>query len=225
MTRIVSLLPAATEIVAALGARASLVGVSHECDYPPDVTGLPRVTATPVDQRQTGPAIDAQVRRLKEQGRPVIGVDAHQLRQLAPDLILTQGLCEVCAVADGEVHLLAQVMNPSPTVLTLEARNLEGIWQDMTAVGAALGLGAEADNLVSSLRARFKRISDEGETGSERPRVVCIEWLDPLYLAGHWVPEMVEAAGDRMSEPRRGSIRSGGPGRKSLISSRMWSSS
>src|SRR5689334_356854 len=105
--RVVTLLPAATEIVAALGAGEQLVGVSHECDHPSWVQRLPRVTATPLDVAAPGQIIDAEVRRLRDSGRPVIAIDPDQLAALAPDLIVTQGLCEVCAVSDGEVHRLA----------------------------------------------------------------------------------------------------------------------
>ena len=120
--RVVTLLPAATEIVAALGGADHLVGISHECDYPSSVQGLPRVTTTPVDVRASGAIIDAEVRSLRDSGKPVITVDAAQLRGLAPDLILTQALCEVCAVTDGEVHRLASAMHPAPLPLRRRAR-------------------------------------------------------------------------------------------------------
>ena len=191
--RVVTLLPAATEIVAALGGAGSLVGISHECDYPASVLGLPRVTATPIDPAAPGAAIDAEVRRLQAAGRPVIGVDAEGIRRLAPDLIITQDLCEVCAVAQGEVHRLAAVMSAPPAVLALSGRTLEGVWADIHAVADALDLAPDGDELVSGLRSRLGRLG--ARRHGPRPRVVCVEWLDPLYLAGHWVPEMVYAAG------------------------------
>jgi iron complex transport system substrate-binding protein len=194
VTRIVSLLPAATEMVAALGAQSSLVGISHECDYPPGITHLPRVTATPIDPSLPSGAIDGLVRRDREQGRPVIGVNAAQLRRLAPDLIITQDLCEVCAVADGEVHRLARAMATEPAVVSLGARDLAGIWRDIDSVARALGVEGRGRGLVDELAARIERGVFNRQDG-KRPRVVCIEWLDPLYLAGHWVPEMVAAAG------------------------------
>jgi iron complex transport system substrate-binding protein len=190
--RVVTLLPAGTEIVAALGAAGRLVGISHECDYPPAVQRLPRVTATPIDSGLPGAVIDAAVRRLQEAGRPVIGIDAGQLEALKPDLIITQGLCEVCAVSDGDAHRLALGMSSSPRVLSLGARNLAGLWNDIRAVGQALGLEDEAEEMVLALRSRLNRLRAEKGTGA---RVLCIEWLEPLYLAGHWVPELVEAAG------------------------------
>jgi iron complex transport system substrate-binding protein len=191
--RVVSLLPAATEIVAALGDQRHLVGISHECDYPPSITHLPRVTTTPVDVAAPGVTIDAEVRRLRRSGRPMIAIDAEQLRRLAPDLILTQDLCEVCAVSDGQVHRLAASLQRVPRVLSLTARDLGGIWQDIGAVGAALDLDDEAEELILGLQSRLGRL--RATTPLTAPRVLCIEWLDPLYLAGHWVPELVAAAG------------------------------
>ena len=134
--RVVSLLPAATEIVAALGGAGNLVGISHECDYPASVLGLPRVTATPIDVSAAGGIIDAEVRRLQAAGKPVIGVDAEVLRRLAPDVLITQALCEVCAVSDGEVHRLAASVQPAPAVVTLQGRTLEGVWADIARGGA-----------------------------------------------------------------------------------------
>jgi iron complex transport system substrate-binding protein len=191
--RVVTLLPAATEIVAALGGAGSLVGISHECDHPASVLGLPRVTATPVDPGAPGATIDAEVRRLHDAGKPVIGVDAEALRRLAPNLLITQDLCEVCAVAEGEVHRLAAAVEPEPAVLALSGRTIDGVFADIGAVARALDLASEGDELVAGLRSRLERLRTR-RRGS-RPRVVCVEWLEPLYLAGHWVPEMVEAAG------------------------------
>jgi iron complex transport system substrate-binding protein len=191
--RVVTLLPAATEIVAALGGTGSLVGISHECDHPASVLGLPRVTATPIDPKAPGAAIDAEVRRLHGAGKPVIGVDADALRRLAPDLLITQDLCEVCAVAEGEVHRLAAVVRPPPAVLALSGRTIEGIWADIAAVAKALDLAPDGDELVAGLRSRLDRL--QARRRGHRPRVVCVEWLEPLYLAGHWVPELVDAAG------------------------------
>ena len=191
--RVITLLPAATEIVASLGGAGHLVGISHECDYPASVQHLPRVTATRVDVNAPGAAIDAQVRRLVGSGRPVIGIEADLLRRLAPDLVITQSLCDVCAVADGEAHRLSAALDPPPQVLSLEARNLDGIWGDIRRIGVALELEDEAEELVLGLNRRLARI--RAQRPAQPPRVVCLEWLEPLYLAGHWVPELVEAAG------------------------------
>jgi iron complex transport system substrate-binding protein len=191
--RVVTLLPAATEIVAALGAAGRLVGISHECDYPPSVRQLPRVTSTPVDPSASGAVIDVAVRRLRESGRPVIAVDAKALEQIRPDLIITQGLCEVCAVADGAVYRLAEVMRPAPRVVSLAASDLTGVWADILHVGAIVDLADEAEEGVLGLQSRLRRLRKAAR--HPRPRVLCIEWLEPLYLAGHWVPELVAAAG------------------------------
>jgi len=201
--RVITLLPAATEIVAALGGAGHLVGISHECDYPASVQKLPRVTTTPVNIAESGAAIDAEVRRLRDAGQPVIGIAADLLCRLAPDLVITQGLCQVCAVADGEVHRLATAMHPPPQVLSLEARDLQGIWADIRRVGQALNLEDEAEELVLGLQSRIRRLQPASPASA--PRVLCIEWLEPLYLAGHWVPEQVAAAGGHDVGARPGS--------------------
>jgi iron complex transport system substrate-binding protein len=190
--RIASLLPAATEMVTALGGAGQLVAISHECDYPSSVQHLPRVTVTSIDAEASGARIDAEVRRLRAAGRPVIAVDGDQLGRLAPDLILTQDLCEVCAVADGEVHRLAAALRPAPAILSLQARTMQGIWDDVRRVAKALELDGEGEELILGLQSRLRRLRPGP---GRKPRVLCIEWLDPLYVAGHWVPEMVAAAG------------------------------
>jgi iron complex transport system substrate-binding protein len=191
--RIVTLLPAATDIVAALGAAAQLVGISHECDHPPSVRRLPRVTTTSIDPGSPGWSIDADVRRLKDAGRPIVAVDAAELHRLKPDLIITQDLCEVCAVSDGELYALTATMRPAPRILALSARDLAGIWCDIRSVAIALDVEQRAKGLIEDLQLRLQRL--RLQVGQSQPRVVCIEWLDPLYLAGHWVPDQVSAAG------------------------------
>lgn len=191
--RVVTLLPAATEIVAGVGAGAELVGVSHECDHPPGIEHLPRLTATPLDVSASGATIDAEVRRLRETGKPVIAVDAAALRRLAPDLIVTQSLCEVCAVSDGEVHRLGAALPNPPRIIALGAGTLAGIEEDIRAVGRALGREPGAEALIAEMRDRLARL--RGRERARPARVLCIEWLEPLYLAGHWVPELVAAAG------------------------------
>jgi iron complex transport system substrate-binding protein len=201
--RIVTLLPAATEIVAAL-APESLVGVSHECDYPGWATKLPKVTRTSVDVGASSKEIDAQVRRLTADGKPVIWVDAKSLEALKPDLIITQGLCEVCAVSDGEVFRVADHLPTRPTVLSLGGKTLEGVYGDIRQVGKAAGRQDEAEEVVAGMKykldrlrrtAPLRRTLDARSTTNDAPRVVVVEWLDPLFLAGHWVPELIEAAG------------------------------
>jgi iron complex transport system substrate-binding protein len=194
--RVVTLLPAATEIVAALGAVDQLVGISHECDYPDAVRKLPRVTATPIDVQQPGALIDAGVRRLSRAGEPVIGINAAQLSMLAPDLIITQNVCEVCAVADGQVHHLATTVEGAPRVVSLGAPDLEGIWTDVRRIGSALDVEDQAQKLVAGLQSRIAALRARTSGGTTR-RILCFEWLDPLYIAGHWIPELVSAAGGK----------------------------
>lgn len=207
MTRIVSLLPAATEIVCTLGAGSQLVGISHQCDHPPEILHLPRVTATAVDSSQPSGAIDAAVRQRRAAKDAVIALDQAQLRELSPTLILTQDLCEVCAVDGQQTADLARVLDPPPAVLHLTGKTLGGIYEDIGRIGAALDLAADAEEVVAGMRYRFDRLRTEAP--SSRPKVVSVEWLDPLYLAGHWVPELVEAAGGREvgSAPGEPSLR------------------
>ncbi|MGH7560663.1 MAG: ABC transporter substrate-binding protein [Gemmatimonadales bacterium] len=204
--RVVSLVPAGTEIVAALGATHLLAGVSHECDWPPAVRSLPRVTATPVDAGKGSLEIDAQVRELQAAGRPVIAVDGARLAALEPDLLLVQDLCEVCAVTDGGIRGIASALSPSTRTLPLAARDLEGIFRDILAVGAALGLETASHMLTAELRRRLDALARREP--SRRRRVICIEWLEPVFLAGHWVPDLIRAAGgeDAGAEPGSHSV-------------------
>ncbi len=192
--RIVSLLPGATEMVAALGALDDLVAVSHECDYPAAVRDLPRVTTSPIDPTASSRGIDFAVRAALERGEPAIGVDAAALRSAAPDVILTQSLCEVCAVDGDEVRTLADTLDKEARVLSLGGTDVQGVLADIRAVGSAIGRSPEAEHLVNDLTRRYAAISAD-TSATSRSRVVCIEWLDPVFLAGHWVPELVAAAG------------------------------
>jgi iron complex transport system substrate-binding protein len=200
--KVMTLLTAATEIVAALGGADQLVGISHECDFPPTLGAIPRVTTTPIDPAAASAAIDAEVRALREAGRAVIAVDATVLRRLAPDLIVTQDLCDVCAVSDGEIHRLASALPNPPAVLSLGGRTLDGVWQDIRRVSRALELEGDGEALVARLMSRLERLA--ASAPPHRPRVLCIEWLDPPYLAGHWIPELVEAAGGQDVGARAG---------------------
>ena len=194
--RVISLVPSGTEIVAALGALDTLVGVTHECDYPAAVTSLPRVTSSAVDSEASSASIDAQVRALSESGLPLFALGADDLARLAPTHILTQTLCDVCAVTEGDVRSVAAVLKSPPRILPLTGRTLDGVWADIRAVGAALGHEAAADELVSEIEARFRRVHERLKAArAPRPRVAVIEWLDPLYVAGHWTPDLVRRAG------------------------------
>lgn len=193
MTRILSLLPAATEIVCALGAGDRLVGISHECDYPPDIQHLPRVTTSAIDSAQPSGKIDEAVRRLRGEGQAVIALDRSQVEALRPTLILTQGLCEVCAVDGDATRALGDLLVPSPTVVQMTGKTMDGVYEDIRRIGAALDLAPDADELVAGMRYRLAHLP--GDLPVNEPKVVSVEWLDPLYLAGHWVPELVEEAG------------------------------
>ncbi|MEO8619845.1 MAG: ABC transporter substrate-binding protein [bacterium] len=194
--RVISLLPAATEIVAALGAADLLVAISHECDYPSQVVQLPRVTASTVDRDATSADIDAAVRALFESGRPVFMLDAGDVVRLAPTVILTQTLCDVCAVSEGDVRDIAHLLSPAPMIVPLVATTLDGVWDDIRNVGAVIGRSTQADELLASLDERIRRVHETLKAArAPRPRVAVIEWLDPLFAAGHWTPELVRRAG------------------------------
>jgi len=199
--RVVSLLPAATEIVAALGATNRLAGISHECDYPPEVRALPRVTCTSVDTSRPSGAIDRAMAHAKASGVSPIEIDERALRRLAPppDVILGQSLCEVCAVGEGELARALAVLGRRPCVVTLHAHTLDGVFGDIRRVGEVLELADEAEELVDGMRHRLRRLQERSteDTTHHAPRTLVLEWLDPPYVAGHWVPELVAVAGGR----------------------------
>jgi iron complex transport system substrate-binding protein len=192
--RVVSLLPAATEIVAALGAGDWLVGVSHECDYPPAVQALPRVTRSTLDPALSSGEIDRQMAAAQAAGTSPITIDTALLRRLAPDVILGQSVCGVCAVGENALAQALGQLDAHPTVVTLHAHDLEGVLGDIQRVGDALDLASEAEELVLGMRYRFHTVSNRAPR-TAHPRVLVLEWLDPPYVAGHWVPELVAIAG------------------------------
>ena len=202
--RVVSLLPAATEIVAALGALDQLVGVTHECDHPSDVARLPRVTSGAVDREASQGTIDAEVRALVSAGAPVFGFDADRFVALAPEIVLTQSLCDVCALPETEVDRAIGALDVTPFVVTLGGTTLDGVWADVRRVGVAIGRRDEAEALLASLDTRMRRVHETLKAArAPRPRVAVIEWLDPLFVAGHWSPELVRRAGgvDVLAQP------------------------
>jgi iron complex transport system substrate-binding protein len=208
--RVVSLLPAATEIVAALGATDQLVGVTHECDYPSGAMHLPRVTASAIDREATSAAIDAGVRALASAGAPVFALDAALVASLAPQVLLTQSVCEVCALPEREVDRAVAALDIAPAVVSLGGTTLEGVWADVRRVGDAIGRRAEADALIASSTARVRRVHETLKAArAPRPRVAVIEWIDPLFAAGHWSPELVRRAGgiDVLAEPGAHSVQ------------------
>lgn len=193
--RIVSLLPSATEIVCALGLEAALVGVSHECDFPPAVRGLPRVTTTAIPPAAGSRDIDAAVRERLAGHTALYSLDVERLAALAPDLIVTQALCDVCAVADAEVRAAAQALARVPRVINLEPFTLEEVFDCIAAVGAAAHCTARAAALLTTLRTRVAAVATRSRTLGWRPRVALLEWLDPPFGCGHWSPQLVAMAG------------------------------
>ncbi|HWE62008.1 MAG TPA: cobalamin-binding protein [Chloroflexota bacterium] len=197
--RIVSLLPSATEIVCALGLADQLVGITHECDYPPEVRGTPVLTRSVLDDRElTSAEIDAAISALIRAGHSsgtIYHIDAEVLRAVQPDLILTQQLCEVCAVSFSEVQRAVAAVGGSCEVISLEPTGLEEILRTIALVGALAGVRERAASVIESLQARVATTVSRVGSRSTRPRVWCAEWLDPPFGAGHWVPEQVALAG------------------------------
>lgn len=193
--RIVSLLPSATEIVCSLGLGESLVGVTHECDHPPFVARLPKVTRTLIPHDAPSREIDALVReRLKTQ-RALYTLDLPTLERLAPDLIVTQALCDVCAVAEAEVVAAACTLPGRPRVVNLEPMSLDDVLDTLPLVARGACVPDRAGPVVDDLRRRISAVTSRSERVSERPRVVMLEWLDPPFNCGHWTPELVRRAG------------------------------
>ncbi len=192
--RIVSLLPSATEIVCALGLRDSLVGVSHECDYPASVATLPKVTRTLIPPDQSSGAIDQLVRQQLAHTKALYSLDLGLLASVEPDLIVTQALCDVCAVAADEVTSAACHLPGRPRVLNLEPMCLEEVFSTLLLVGDAAAVPTRAATVVTGLRERVARVVARVPAGP-RPRVAFLEWLDPPFNGGHWTPELIRLAG------------------------------
>jgi iron complex transport system substrate-binding protein len=196
--RVISLLPSATEIVAALGLVNHLVGRSHECDFPSGVEELPVCSSTKVPVDGTSYEIDERVKQIVAEGLSVYGVDVDLLRQLQPDLILTQTQCAVCAVTPRDLdEALCSWVGAQPPILSLEPNNLDDVWNDIRRVGEALGVSQRAEELLSSLRQRLAAIREKSATVRSRPSVVALEWIGPLMAGGNWMPELIEIAGGR----------------------------
>lgn len=196
VARVVALLPSATEIVAALGALELLVGITHECDHPAQVASRLRVTKSLVDGADAPGAVDAGVRELVAAGTSLYALDEPAIRALKPDLILTQALCDVCAVMETDVRALAARLSPEPRVISLSATTIEGVFDDIARVGRELDLEDESEELLAGLRARIRTIHETLKAArAPRPRVAMIEWSDPIFAGGHWVPEMITRAG------------------------------
>jgi len=194
--RVATLIASATEIVCALGCREQLVGRSHECDYPPDVRDLPALTEPKFPTDGTSYEIDQRVKAIIQEGTSVYRVFADRLAELDVDLIVTQDQCEVCAASLSDVEAALCDWSGRPMrIVSLKPDSLADIWGDIRKVAGGLGIDARGEQLVSDLRARMRQVSAEAGKQPVRPRVACIEWVDPLMAAGNWVPELVEMAG------------------------------
>lgn len=193
--RIVSLLPSATEIVCQLGLGDDLVGVTHECDYPPFVQALPKVTRTLIPHDATSGEIDRLVRERLESQKALYTLDMPTLERLRPELLVTQALCDVCAVAEEEVNAAACSLPGQPRVINLEPMRLSEVFDCIHLVGEAAGIASRANEVIASLQARVDRVAERNERLAQRPRVVLLEWIDPPFSSGHWSPELVRIAG------------------------------
>lgn len=198
MTRIVSLIPSATEIICALGFEEALVGRSHECDYPASVLALLPLTAPKFDVRGTSREIDDRVKDVLQNAISVYKVDETLLDQLAPDFIVTQAQCEVCAVSLTEVERVARECLSSPAnIISLEPMCLADLFSDIQRVAEALGVPERGTEVVLKLQTRIDDIAQRSAEIAHKPTVACIEWIDPLMAGGNWVPELVELAGGK----------------------------
>lgn len=194
--RIASLLPSATEILCALGLADQVVGVSHECDFPPEIVGRPVLTAAKIDPRASSAEIDAAVQRLVRDGLSVYRIETATLRAARPDLIVTQDQCEVCAVSFTEVERATRELLDVPAaIVSLTPNRLDDVLADFARVADAAGVSAAGAQLVAASRERLQRIGRKVAHARSRPRVACLEWLDPLMVAGNWLPEMVALGG------------------------------
>ena len=196
MTRIVSLLPAATEITAALGLMDQVIGVSHECDFPKEANERPRVTRCAVHGAELASRdVDEWVRRALDDNGTIYTIDEPLLRKLQSDVILTQRLCDVCAVGYGTVAKLAQTLPGPPQVVNLEPRSLADIFDDIRRVAKACEVPKRAEKLIANLSERVENVRERAAKIPDRPRCFLIEWVDPPFCSGHWGPELVEVAG------------------------------
>jgi iron complex transport system substrate-binding protein len=192
--RIASLVPSATETLFALGLGDSVVAVTHECDYPDAATELPHLTRSLIPEGLPAAEIDREVRERTGRGEAIYELDADELRELEPDLIVTQAVCEVCAVSFEDVTKVAAGMDPQPEVLSLDPTSLGEVIAHIRRLGEAARVHDEAEQLIAELGDRLDAIGG-AVAGANHPTVLALEWLDPAYVGGHWVPQMIEHAG------------------------------
>jgi iron complex transport system substrate-binding protein len=213
--RIVSLLPSATEILFALGLDREIVGVSHECDFPPAARSKTVVIHSRIPKDASPSEIDRSVREFSARGESVYAVDAEALRSLSPDLIVTQDLCHVCAASPEDLAAVLANFECKPEVLSLNPLDLGDVWRDILLVGEQTFHPHAAEKLIESIGEKLGGLeqkiqsADDKQQGADRPAVAFLEWLQPIYVGGHWVPEMIKFAGGRdvFGEPSRPSFR------------------
>ena len=193
--RVCSLLPSATEMLFAMGAGEDVVGVTFECDYPADARERPQVVSSHMPEGLSPAEIDVLVRATGAEGKSLYFADFELLERLAPELIVLQDLCHVCAIDSPTLARDLSRLPSEPRVISLNASSLEGIFREIEMLGEAAGWGEDARRLAEGLRERVERVRQSAAPTVRRPRVLCLEWLDPLFQGGHWVPEMVEIAG------------------------------
>jgi len=193
--RICSLLPSATEVLFALGLGDSVAGVTHECDYPPEAATKPALISPRVNPIAKSDDLDRSVCGLMARGESLYAVRDDLLREIQPDLIITQDLCQVCAASPDDLASALAKMPKQPRILTLQPHTLADVWNDIRRIGEATGKSPEADEFAKRQEQKVAAIREKVSAAPSRPRVACIEWLDPIYVGGHWVPQMVEAAG------------------------------
>lgn len=206
--RIASLVPSATEMLYALGLGDSVVGVTHECDYPPQATTNPHLTRSVIPEGLSAAEIDREVRERTERGAAIYELDAELLRELEPDLIVAQQVCEVCAVSFDDVRRVAETVPSEPQLLSLDPSTIGEVLADVRTLALAAEAPEAGEALLADAADRLDRLA-EAVDGAERPRVLALEWLDPPYAGGHWVPQMIELAG--------GEDALGLPGEKSRV--------
>jgi iron complex transport system substrate-binding protein len=205
LPRIVSFLPSATEMVCALGLSEQLIGITHECDFPPEAHGKPIVVRNvlPIES-MTQNEIDAAVSERLRDGSSLYQIDEALLRDLAPDIIITQDLCQVCAPSGNEVSQVLKSLPNKPDILWMTPKSIAEIHQNLRDLGAVTGRLQQAEELIERGERKLREIETLTATANNQPRVFCMEWIDPVYCCGHWVPEMVEIAGGVDELGRRG---------------------